>query len=716
MRFQDAADDARAVVYAGIQADPLVARAADLLADASPGSAPHRPGRDERRDERRGGVASDVPRLFADAADRRRRSRPIRGDPRACRWTSRAGASRSAASSAARSSRRSRPGCWLVASCRPPSIASAGSCSMACAPRSTRTTSPSSCRSGPRGTTASGARAGSAPDVLLQLDAARGHAEAEGARLLVALVVFDARRSCRIRLARQTAPLAGVRLVTIETLDALGRAKVASTPTERAPANRPTATRATLPRPVRRIHSGRAGAHVRAPAVRAGRRVGALGGARLRPCLVRRARARVARPRSRARRFWPIPLGTSLEVTTSVAGHRQGLGPPASASSASRAATDGGLVAWVHTDWLLIDARGRITRVPAIFGTTFPAPLSDDTLGRVAIPAPPPSAARQRFRVRPHELDPMDHVNNAVYVDWLEETVIAAGPDGARRPPAGPAALPARGRGRRSATWSSRRRHGATERGWAHRTAADGTDVFRARLDDLTCPGVLGCTGSPAARTSPKSSAAQRRPGSGTIGLPGQDVHLSTPRRLQRHRWHGRTGCGCPRGPALVMLMWGGFYGSRARAVGVHRPRPLRPVRQSATVPARASASARCGRLRTVDDSSIAQASDSIRQPPDADALTEPVEPPGPGGRVQTQAARGHRAAHQLRRRIPPAAATHPPPHRRHHRSRRRSRSQRPRSRAHAHAAPSRPRPNHPPPCRPPNDQSGAADELGRTG
>ena len=35
MRFQDAARDARAVVYAGIQADPLVARAATLLADAT---------------------------------------------------------------------------------------------------------------------------------------------------------------------------------------------------------------------------------------------------------------------------------------------------------------------------------------------------------------------------------------------------------------------------------------------------------------------------------------------------------------------------------------------------------------------------------------------------------------------------------------------------------------------------------------------------------
>src|SRR5690349_15995681 len=36
MRFQDAARDARTVVYAGVQADPLVARAARALADATP--------------------------------------------------------------------------------------------------------------------------------------------------------------------------------------------------------------------------------------------------------------------------------------------------------------------------------------------------------------------------------------------------------------------------------------------------------------------------------------------------------------------------------------------------------------------------------------------------------------------------------------------------------------------------------------------------------
>jgi hypothetical protein len=41
--------------------------------------------------------------------------------------------------------------------------------------------------------------------------------------LAVALVVFDAARSCAVRLAAQTAPHDGTAIVTIETLDALSR-------------------------------------------------------------------------------------------------------------------------------------------------------------------------------------------------------------------------------------------------------------------------------------------------------------------------------------------------------------------------------------------------------------------------------------------------------------------------------------------------------------
>lgn len=59
-------------------------------------------------------------------------------------------------------------------------------------------------------------------DVLHQLDDARAHAAEEGERLRVGLVVFDAARSCQVRLSAQTAPTAGIGLVTLETLDRLG--------------------------------------------------------------------------------------------------------------------------------------------------------------------------------------------------------------------------------------------------------------------------------------------------------------------------------------------------------------------------------------------------------------------------------------------------------------------------------------------------------------
>ena len=65
-----------------------------------------------------------------------------------------------------------------------------------------------------------GAR-GIGADVLHQLDDAREHAEAEGETLRVTIVVFDAERSCHVRLARQTAPHERTGLVTLETLGSL---------------------------------------------------------------------------------------------------------------------------------------------------------------------------------------------------------------------------------------------------------------------------------------------------------------------------------------------------------------------------------------------------------------------------------------------------------------------------------------------------------------
>jgi len=86
-------------------------------------------------------------------------------------------------------------------------------------------------------------------------------------------------------------------------------------------------------------------------------------------------------------------------------------------------AADGPLAAWVRIDWVLTDERGAPTRIPAEFHPLFGGAPGGFPLGRVDPGAPPADGHRFALVVRPQELDPMDHVNNAVYADWLEEAV-----------------------------------------------------------------------------------------------------------------------------------------------------------------------------------------------------------------------------------------------------------------------------------------------------
>ena len=233
MRFQDASPDARAIVYAGIQADPLVARAADLLARAGPG---------ERLLARAvmNGETTDAaawramfPGLFGSGSEAGAEDLAAailevslavagRGEQARSQYrgaiveavTTRLLAARVPASSIHRERRILFDG--VRAEIHPYDVTV----------ELPERAEVYDCKWGARGINA---------DVLLQLDAARTNAEGEGARIVVALVVFDARRSCRVRLARQTAPVAGVRLVALESLDALGRAR-ASAPAAGAPA------------------------------------------------------------------------------------------------------------------------------------------------------------------------------------------------------------------------------------------------------------------------------------------------------------------------------------------------------------------------------------------------------------------------------------------------------------------------------------------------
>ena len=84
-------------------------------------------------------------------------------------------------------------------------------------------------------------------------------------------------------------------------------------------------------------------------------------------------------------------------------------------------------VAWTHVDWVLLDARGAPTRVPAEFDKHFWAPKADFPLGRVTLADVPDGVDDRAIDVRPQELDPMDHVNNAVYADWVDERILSLG-------------------------------------------------------------------------------------------------------------------------------------------------------------------------------------------------------------------------------------------------------------------------------------------------
>jgi acyl-ACP thioesterase len=176
----------------------------------------------------------------------------------------------------------------------------------------------------------------------------------------------------------------------------------------------------------------------------------------------------------------PIGVGAELTGTTSVVGWRRVW---------ARRRTefhdpDGTLVSWVHIDWVLLDDRGAPTRIPQEFDAVFGAPPATFGLARVDLGEVPTDPARSTFTVRPQELDPMDHVNNAVYADWLDEAVLVAGGATAAR------AVPrlVRLEYARAAEPSARLVADAWPVGgaWVCRVAdADGTDLLRARIEQL---------------------------------------------------------------------------------------------------------------------------------------------------------------------------------------------------------------------------------------
>jgi hypothetical protein len=219
MRFQDAARDARAVTYAAIQAEPVVAQAAQLLADAS--GTQRLMARAIMNGETLDpdGWRTMFPTLFgrAMAPEAQARSEAIlsvslaiadRGDQARNQLrgalveslTAELLARRVGAAAVRRERRVLFDGVRAEIHPYDVTVERSGAAEAY------------DCKWGARGIGA---------DVLHQLDDARANAEAEDERLKVALVVFDAARSCQVRLERQTAPHERTTVVTLESLDRL---------------------------------------------------------------------------------------------------------------------------------------------------------------------------------------------------------------------------------------------------------------------------------------------------------------------------------------------------------------------------------------------------------------------------------------------------------------------------------------------------------------
>lgn len=241
MRFADPVPDARHVVYARIQADPLVARAAELLDGATPTEIllARAAMNGERTDPE---VWRTIfPSLFGPGVAEAARTRAEAILEVSLRIADRGEQARQQFRGAVvealterllrRRSDRVRRERRVLFDGVPAEIH----------PYDVTVEDPRSpevydCKWGARGI---------GEDVLHQLDDARRHAAEEGLRVLVALVVFDAERSCRVRLAGLHAPLGGIGLVTLERLAELA----AGPPTARAAASPASQTAGSSPTP-----------------------------------------------------------------------------------------------------------------------------------------------------------------------------------------------------------------------------------------------------------------------------------------------------------------------------------------------------------------------------------------------------------------------------------------------------------------------------------
>lgn len=173
----------------------------------------------------------------------------------------------------------------------------------------------------------------------------------------------------------------------------------------------------------------------------------------------------------------PIATYSEVFVTTQVVGYRR----IAARRHSEVHDRSGELIASIEIDWVMTNERGIPTRVPYEMLHFLVDETATFELLKVCLPETPADAAETRIRVRRRDLDPLDHVNNSVYIDYLEDALEAAG-QGALL-----AATPRRYE--IDIVASAERNNLLVGRawplagGWAYRLSRDdGTEIFRARV------------------------------------------------------------------------------------------------------------------------------------------------------------------------------------------------------------------------------------------
>jgi len=119
-----------------------------------------------------------------------------------------------------------------------------------------------------------------------------------------------------------------------------------------------------------------------------------------------------------------VAYGTELDVSTEVIGFRRVW---ARRRTEFKPRGSERIVAVAITDWVLLNARGVPVRPPADVVENFPVSGGTFTPLRIELPDPPAGAQAPsvEFAPRLSELDRYGHVNNAAYVDYLDEYLAA---------------------------------------------------------------------------------------------------------------------------------------------------------------------------------------------------------------------------------------------------------------------------------------------------